>query len=338
MIVVTATQSPAPTPSAAPDAAPAEQGGDFLAMLQNHLPAAVPQLSADSKPLPEKDEQAEGTLPLEQLLQQWGLALAQPVLPGNATVKQAPRATAEEGTDGKAGKLDGLSANLAADPAKTASLAAEEGVSPLEGGKKRKGGEFAEVIDSLRQPTEKPELPHKAVSTPAVTQPQNPESARPATLHIPVPVGDERWREALSQRAVFMASQNMQSAELQLNPPHLGPLEVRLTIQNQEATLNFVSPHAAVREAIQSASPRLIEMFAGSGLSLGNVNVGADSQQQAAWAQSMTQQGQSQERGERRGWQQGEAMAGMSGVSGHAGSGSQVWVRHGKLGGVDTFA
>lgn len=337
MIVVTATQSVAPAQATVPDAAPAEQGGDFLAMLQHHLPAVAPQLNADSKPLPEKDDKTEGTAPLDQLLQQWGLALAQPVVPGGAPVRLVSRPANEAADGGKGGKLDALPANLAAEPAKTAGLATETCASPVEGGKKRKGGEFAELLDSLHHAAEKPDLPHKAVSTPTVAQPQNAEAPRPTTLHIPVPVGDERWREALSQRAVFMANQNMQSAELQLNPPHLGPLEVRLTIQNQEATLSFVSPHAAVREAIQSASPRLIEMFAGSGLSLGNVNVGADNQQQAAWAQSMTQQGQSQERGDRRGWQQAEAVAGVAGSGAAVGGGTQTWVRHGKLGGVDTF-
>jgi len=69
-------------------------------------------------------------------------------------------------------------------------------------------------------------------------------------------------------------------AELHLNPPHLGPLEVRLSItsdQNAVANAQFTSPHAAVREAIEAAMPRLREILAESGVTLGNTTVGNDS-------------------------------------------------------------
>ncbi|WP_083917396.1 flagellar hook-length control protein FliK [Leeia oryzae] len=96
---------------------------------------------------------------------------------------------------------------------------------------------------------------------------------------VDVPVHEKGWADAMSQRVVLMAGKDIQNAELQLNPPNLGPVSVKLNIQNQEASISFTSPHIAVREAIQSAAPRLIEMFAGSGLSLTNVNVGSDRQQ-----------------------------------------------------------
>lgn len=96
-------------------------------------------------------------------------------------------------------------------------------------------------------------------------------------------VGSAEWGGAVGEKVVWMASQNHQVAELHLNPPNLGPLEVRLTISNDQASALFVSHHSAVREAIETALPRLREMLADNGIMLGNVTVGSESfsQQQA---------------------------------------------------------
>ncbi len=97
-------------------------------------------------------------------------------------------------------------------------------------------------------------------------------------------VGSAEWGGAVGEKVVWMANQSHQVAELHLNPPNLGPLEVRLTISNDQASALFVSPHSAVREAIETALPRLREMLADNGIMLGNVTVGSESfnQQQAS--------------------------------------------------------
>jgi flagellar hook-length control protein FliK len=97
-------------------------------------------------------------------------------------------------------------------------------------------------------------------------------------------VGSAEWGGAVGEKIVWMANQKHQVAELHLNPPNLGPLEVRLTISNDQASALFVSPHSAVREAIETALPRLREMLADSGIMLGNATVGSESfsQQQAS--------------------------------------------------------
>jgi flagellar hook-length control protein FliK len=77
-----------------------------------------------------------------------------------------------------------------------------------------------------------------------------------------------------------MGNQQQQVAEIHLNPANLGPVEVMLSITQDQATAQFVSPHASVREAIQDALPRLKEMLADNGIQLGNVTVGAESFQQ----------------------------------------------------------
>ena len=97
---------------------------------------------------------------------------------------------------------------------------------------------------------------------------------------------DHRWQDAFTQKVVWLAGNNRQAAQITLNPPQTGPIEVSLKIDNGNATANFVSANAEVRESIEAALPRLREMFAGLGLELGQANVGAES-----FRQSLAQEG-----------------------------------------------
>jgi flagellar hook-length control protein FliK len=95
-----------------------------------------------------------------------------------------------------------------------------------------------------------------------------------APLEVDVPVGSRGWERALGERVVWLVGQQIQAAEIKLNPPHLGPVEVRLTLSGSEASLSFGTPHAPVREAIEHALPRLREQLAEQNLVLVNVDVG----------------------------------------------------------------
>ena len=117
-----------------------------------------------------------------------------------------------------------------------------------------------------------------------------PANTAVATLPaVEVRLGQPGWDAAFSQRVTWAATNNQQVAQLQLNPPNLGPMEVRITIVNDQTNAVFVSPHAAVCDAIQAALPRLREMLADSGLTMGNVNVSSQSFQQQQ--QQQAQQG-----------------------------------------------
>lgn len=99
-------------------------------------------------------------------------------------------------------------------------------------------------------------------------------------IHVDLPVGQPKWGGEFAQKVVWLSSQQHQVAEIRLNPAHLGPVEVTLSITQDQATAQFSSPHLAVREAIEQALPRLREMMAENGITLGNVMVGSDSFQQ----------------------------------------------------------
>lgn len=95
----------------------------------------------------------------------------------------------------------------------------------------------------------------------------------PVSSGIAAAVQSPNWSQGLTERVSWMMQGNIQVAELKLNPAHLGPLEVKLTIQDDKASIVFVASHAQVKEAIDTAMPRLREMLEQQGLSLDDVDV-----------------------------------------------------------------
>jgi len=117
-------------------------------------------------------------------------------------------------------------------------------------------------------------------------------NAAPTSAGIPQQVGTPHWETGLGDKVVWMIGSQTQSAQLHLNPPNLGPLEIKLSMADGQASLSFVTQHVAVRDAIEAASPRLRDMMGESGISMGSVsvNVGSFSQQQQA-SQQQNQSG-----------------------------------------------
>lgn len=94
-----------------------------------------------------------------------------------------------------------------------------------------------------------------------------------ATDHISPRVGTKAWDQAISQKVVWMVAGGEQSAELSLNPPDLGPIQVVLSISDNHVDASFVSSHLDVREAIEAAAPKLREMMDSAGISLSGFSV-----------------------------------------------------------------
>lgn len=93
-------------------------------------------------------------------------------------------------------------------------------------------------------------------------------------MEIQQSLQNSEWGRELGSRVVWMAKQPIQTANIKVNPPHLGPIEVRVVVQNDTATVSFISQNTAVRDAIENSVPRLREMLSDNGLNLENVDVG----------------------------------------------------------------
>jgi flagellar hook-length control protein FliK len=179
---------------------------------------------------------------------------------------------------------------------------------------------------SAQQPLPAAALNAALQQTTAAVQALQPQAGERLTP----PVGSTAWDNALGQKVVWMASGGEQSASLTLNPPELGPLQVVLAVNNNQATVNFSAPQPEVRQALEAALPRLKEMMNEAGIQLGQANVGAGTQGQFS---GFDRRGNDSPRRERGG--DGFAVAGALAADGR--------IRHGVVriapdGAVDTFA
>jgi flagellar hook-length control protein FliK len=93
-------------------------------------------------------------------------------------------------------------------------------------------------------------------------------------LPVQTPMQHPAWSQDVGHKLMFMLNQNMQDAQLQMNPRHLGPLEVRISMgHEQQVNVTFVAHNAAARDAIDGAMPRLRDMLEQQGMNLNDFNV-----------------------------------------------------------------
>lgn len=85
--------------------------------------------------------------------------------------------------------------------------------------------------------------------------------------------GSTGVEQPLTNRVIWMLSQNVQAAELRVNPPQLGPIEVRISVEGDQTKVSLITQHSMVREVMESAIPRLRDMLAESGLNSANIDV-----------------------------------------------------------------
>jgi flagellar hook-length control protein FliK len=101
------------------------------------------------------------------------------------------------------------------------------------------------------------------------------------TLDIQPSLQSKAWNQVLSSRVVWMATEGLQQAALKLNPANLGPVEVRLRVQNEQVNVTFIAQNPATRDALEQALPRLRESFVENGMALTHADVSDQASQQA---------------------------------------------------------
>ncbi len=134
-----------------------------------------------------------------------------------------------------------------------------------------------DALESLKDSVQ-PNRPDQFVSklnalTQALNQQTNVTSRLPLVPGQPVAMHQGGWSEAVVDRVMWLSSQNLKSAEIQLDPAELGRLEVRVNLSQDQAQVTFASPNASVREALEGQMHRLRELFTQQGMSLADANV-----------------------------------------------------------------
>jgi flagellar hook-length control protein FliK len=110
------------------------------------------------------------------------------------------------------------------------------------------------------------------LSTLGLTTASQAAGDRPVFM-LPSPPGTPEFADQVAERVVWMAGQKLDRAQIRLNPAHLGPISVDVSVGEDGANITFTAQHAMTRDALEQALPRLREMFSGSGLALAGADV-----------------------------------------------------------------
>ncbi|OXY83249.1 flagellar hook-length control protein FliK [Oceanimonas doudoroffii] len=123
------------------------------------------------------------------------------------------------------------------------------------------------------------------VTTTAATR-----DAAPAPERVPQPLGErmlnlhqaspEQNARQLSQQVQVMVSQDLQQADIRLNPSELGGMRIQLRFEQGELSMHIQAQHPQARELLEQAMPRLRDMLGQQGIQLGQGQVGGFAGQQ----------------------------------------------------------
>jgi len=247
-------------------------------------PAAKSSVSSDAQ----KDATSEEVVQwLMQMLAPTAAASAAPAPAPAARCGSAPAATAAPGTDAAAQAFHGESdaavtklldalTSATSDPAGAHAAHPDplSAVSALAA-----APASAPTHDTQPPPTAQQPLALDATIGASIAQlhaaaSQLQSSAAPLATHeLRSTVGSSAWVEELGGHLTLMAQQGNESASLKLTPPDLGPIEVRIAVHDSQASVWFGAAHTETRTALESALPRLRELFASQGMALADAGV-----------------------------------------------------------------
>jgi flagellar hook-length control protein FliK len=93
------------------------------------------------------------------------------------------------------------------------------------------------------------------------------------TFKVAAGVDTAQFGQGVADHVSLMMDGNLTSAKLQVNPPALGPIEVRIALQGGHAQVSFSSHSAVTRDALESSSEKLREMLGSQGFSSVSVDI-----------------------------------------------------------------
>ena len=149
-------------------------------------------------------------------------------------------------------------------------------------------------------------------------------------------------QQQLTEKVRWMVNSRNISAEIRLDPPDLGGMNIKVNLSGDSASVSFVVQSQQAREALDQATPRLREMLEEQGIELGQSSVEQESRQSDGQAEqgslannsnassNLAQQSQdglhndSQNTGEQTGDDDGDAI--------------EQRISGGRIGGIDYYA
>ncbi|WP_296182581.1 flagellar hook-length control protein FliK [Pseudomonas sp. UBA1879] len=188
--------------------------------------------------------------------------------------------------DANADPAQMLAGTLAALGDKSADKDATEG-----GGDKAFGGLLADGLKDVKSAASDTRVDNFAERLAALSQAAQVKTNAPAPaplINQPLAMNQSGWTEGIVNRVMYLSSQSLKQADIQLQPAELGRLDIRVNMAaDQQTQVTFMSAHVGVREALESQMSRLRDSFVQQGMGQVNVNVSDQSQ---GWQQQAQQQ------------------------------------------------
>ena len=251
----------------------AAEGTDEGPAISAFIEQLIPQLA--NKSLTGDEEKAKGSEGATQ-----GAGIVATLIAGPMAVAAHNAAldvndkNKEHGTENgelKSSVSDLRASQLSDDLAANAAISADDAKADTGSGKtSRLESDFSAV---LKQATEQISVSGQASTSNAARAATGTEGS----MQMNSPVGHADWSNELGNKLTWMATAQKQQADLVLNPPQLGRVEISLTVAGDQASATFASPNAEVRELLEDSLPRLREILAGAGINLGEAHVGSES-------------------------------------------------------------
>lgn len=155
---------------------------------------------------------------------------------------------------------------------------------------------FVQQLQQLQQPAETagsstPVAPSVSHSAATHSSHHALATARPTDLpawQAPLALTEPAAAQQLKDRVMVQIQQKLQTAEVQLHPEDLGSMQIKLNLQQDQLSVQFVVQQSVAKEALEQQMPKLRELLEQQGIAL--------SEGQVEQRQSGSQQEQRQAR------------------------------------------
>jgi flagellar hook-length control protein FliK len=142
------------------------------------------------------------------------------------------------------------------------------------------------VIEIIRPQKIPQSIGHVEISAPAIenlTVLSHPQRVSTSTqvpqLALATSLESVDWSSTFADKVQQILRGNLKQAEIRLDPPHLGKIQVKIDLAGESTSITFFSDQVVVRDAIDSATTRLRGQLASTGFDNVEVDISSGSEQ-----------------------------------------------------------
>jgi flagellar hook-length control protein FliK len=88
------------------------------------------------------------------------------------------------------------------------------------------------------------------------------------------------FADAVKDKVLVMINQKLQKFEITLDPPEFGNMQIRVNLQGEQASVNFIVQNQQAKESIEQNMQKLKDMLSEQGVDVGGANVEQQSQRE----------------------------------------------------------